>query len=327
MSDDLRPGPELFELFPPLGMSGAEVLEAATASPVVAQLLELLEPHATVVRTDGSRVLRKARRLSPLANEHPKIAAGLDRARNHDGPPRYSVTVDTYGEDQVREWEVSDEPYYRRLAEACRLGVDPGDSLSLHRDEFPERVLLNTGRPPQPLLRGGREYTPEDLRAHDKSRRYYEGPHVVEQIAEAETLWELDYERVCQGGAPIQTVMVHDADNDYGTTMYPVPVGCSQERRARLIWREAEPDNPDDEFYQVCWWCDAWLDRGIDAMLVVSCGAILRVFPTCPGCHDEFVADIPVGLDFHHVSDRNFFLRGMPDDAYLGGSGSAEANR
>lgn len=307
------PDPKWKKRLPALFLTDAELRRAALSDSQVAQLRELHEPHMMVIRKDGSRELRPIRRLSHAAVEHPVIAKGLDRARNHDRPQAFPLSAEDYGEDIVRIWENGDSPYHQMLAEGCRLGIDPSDRLSLHPDEYPARVLLNTGRPPQPKRRDDSEYTVDDLRKHDQRRRYYEGPHVVEQIAEAERLWQMDYDRISTGGFPTQAVIVHNDADDVGTVVYPVPMGCSPERRARLLWIDVDPD----ESYRCCWWCEGWQDQPIDAMMAVSCGATLRVFPTCPGCHDQFVADLGGVVDFQYLSDREFFLTGMPDDMYL----------
>lgn len=290
------------------GMSAAML-----QSPEVAQKGELLEPQQVTERPDGSRVIQRERWLSALANEHPVIAESLARARNHDGPHRNPQSVAEYGEEQVREWEASDDPYLRGRAEACRAGVDDHDPLS-YADYYPDRLLLNTGRPPQPRLPGGREYTLDDLRRHEANRPYYEGPHVVQQIATAQEMWQLDHDRVYAAGNPVRVVILHNHPDDWGTSVVPVPINCTAERRAQLLWMDNRPGGE----YEDCWHCGEDEPGGIDAMLLVTCGPVLRVFPTCRDCHDDFQKYFPHGgLDFQYVSDRSFFQSGLPDDRFL----------
>lgn len=303
---------ELRKAFPALGMSDQKIRRTANAQ--ADQIEALHEPYAIHAKHDGTREMRRVRDLSPLWHAVPEIVAGVDRARHHGQPEADPLSVDGCGgEDAVWLMEHSEDSYQRMKAEAARLGVDPRDRLALHPDEYPERVLLNTGRPPQPLLPGGREYTIDDLRAHDDNRRFYEGPHIVDEIAEQDDLWQLEYERIQRGGAPIQTVLIHD---DGGTEEHPVPMHCSHYRALLLTFREFAAR----EFaahYPECWFCRDCSDDGLDALLLVSGGATMRAFPTCGECRRRFLAETNgVGLDFYYARDRAFFREGLPDDAY-----------
>ncbi|MFT3663318.1 MAG: hypothetical protein QM809_18720 [Gordonia sp. (in: high G+C Gram-positive bacteria)] len=300
---------ELGRRFPALSMKSDELL--SVVDPLAEQILALHQPLVNRMTRDDVKGLRRARDLSPLANEHPVIRASLDRARNNEPPSCHPFTMEYYGEEAIREMEQSANPYRRKIAEAIRMGVDPFDSLSLHSDEFPSRVLRNTGRPPQPRFPKGREYTEQDLRDHDRNRRYYDGPHVTREIADADRLCELDYDRIARGGFPAQTVVVHNAPNDVGTIPYPVPLWTTPERVLLLAWHDPETDR-----YAECWHCQEWEDTGIRWLMMVSCGATLRVLPTCRQCRRRFTRDLPDGLDYLDLDDRSFFRDGWPDDAY-----------
>ncbi|KXO91298.1 hypothetical protein [Tsukamurella pseudospumae] len=303
--------PELIEVAPALGMSGAEL--SAAHSPSIDHLLAMNEPKVTIMGPDGHRVLVRERRLSRNVNKHPLGVAGLDRARNEDrGPATYAETVEMLGEDRVRELEASSDPRDRARAGCARLEVDPSDNVIDYAGHYPDRLLLNTSRPPQPLLPGGREYTLEDLRAHDSKRCYYEGPHVQERIAAEERVCQLDYERVRAAGAPDRVVVIHNQPEDVCTEAHPVPVMSTPLRIVRLLWRETAESG-----FAQCWWCEEWQDTEIDAMMVVTCGPTTRVFPTCPTCEEVFKADLGDGVDFVYVSDRRFFQIGLPSDEYL----------
>lgn len=308
-----KPNRKLRKEFPALGMADQNI--HSTADTTVEQLEALHQPHTMVAREDGAKVLRRVRDLSPLAQAHPVIAAGIDKAREQGMPQADPLSVELFGEDTVWAWEHGDDPRRRLDAEAARLGVDPTDPMSLSEDEYPERVLLNTGRPPQPRLPGGKEYSVADLCEHEHRRQYYEGPHVVAEFAEADELWQLDYERIVRGGFPDQTVVVHSSRSDLGTVVHPVPMQCSQRRALWLLWRD--PDAV-AERYGECWFCEDWPDNGIDSFLTVSCGATLRALPTCSTCRRRFLADTDgEGLDFFYPDDRSFYEHGCPDDAYL----------
>lgn len=310
-----KPNRKLRKDFPALGMSDRALRASADAD--VERLEALHEPHSMVARQDGGKVLRRVRDLSPLWHAVPMIVAGIDRAREHGMPQADPMTVEQVGEDVVWSWEHSDDPRRRLDAEAIRLGVDTKDTVSLSEDAYPERVLLNTGRPPQPRLPGGKEYSVADLREHEQRRQYYEGPHVVAELAEADELWKLDYERVVRGGFPDQTVVVHSSRSDWDTVVHPVPMQCSQRRALWLLWRDPRVMTV-YERYGECWFCEDWPDDGIDSFLTVSCGATLRALPTCSTCRRRFLAETDgAGLDFFYPDDRSFYEHGCQDDRYL----------
>lgn len=278
------------------------------------QILELFSPRRTVVGPNGQRAVVREMKLSPLVREHPLGRAGLDRARNVDRGPKPDVeTVEMIGQEQVREWEVSGDPYDRDRAQAVRLGIDTRDHTIDYYERYPDRLLLNTGRPPLPLLPGGREYTLEDLRQHDNHRVLYEGPEALSRIAEEERVCQLDYERISRGGAPDRTILFHSDPGDMGTQAYPVPVLSTPLRMLRLMWKDySETD------YRACWWCEQWQDDAdIDAIMPVTCAATTRALPTCPTCERTFKADLGSGVHFLHASDRTFFQIGLPSDEYI----------
>jgi hypothetical protein len=310
-----KPSRKMRNDFPALGMSDQDI---RSSSNTTAERLEALhEPRTMIAREDGAKVLRRVRDLSPLAHAHPTISAGIDKAREHGLPQAFPPSVEQFGEDTVWAWEHSDDPQRRLLAEAIRLGVETRGVVSLSEDEYPVRVLLNTGRPPQPQLPGGKEYSVADLLGHEQRRQYYEGPHIVAEVADADELWRLDYERIVRGGVPDQTVVVHSSRDDMDTAVYPVPVQCSQRRALWLLWQDPRVMTV-YEPYRECWFCEDWLDDGIDSFLTVSCGATLRALPTCPSCRRQFLDDTNAeGLDFFYPYDRSFFEQGCPDDAYL----------
>lgn len=276
---------------------------------------ELHMPKRTVIGPSGHPVVVRERRLSRAVRNHAALGApGLDRAKNADRGPQPSVeTVETFGEDQVREWEASSDSQDRARARAIRLGIDTRDHVIEYAERYPDRLLLNTGRPPLPPLPGGREYTLDDLRAHESKRVLFEGPEVFERIAAEERVCQLDYERICAGGVPDRTVIVHNDLTDMGTEAYPVPVMGTSLRQLRLMWMDYTESN-----FRMCWWCRQWQDDAdIDAIMPVTCGATTRAFPTCPACEREFRDDLGDGVDFLHVSDRTFFEIGLPSDEYL----------
>lgn len=91
---------------------------------------------------------------------------------------------------------------------------------------------------------------------------------------------------------------------------YPVPWGWSQHRVARMVARGCAD----------CAFCDHWsAGRFTDDYLLVGCGAILRVFPTCDDCRTRHARDLEwrPGLDYVSASDHWFAETDYPDDRYI----------
>ncbi|WP_280300859.1 hypothetical protein [Nocardia neocaledoniensis] len=96
---------------------------------------------------------------------------------------------------------------------------------------------------------------------------------------------------------------------------WPVPYGYSRLRVAYLMsWA----------FARCCYWCGRWRDdtpgRAIDFTMLISCGAVLRMFPTCADCRMGFDREIgrPDASILHFITNDGWaHSTGWPIDKYL----------
>lgn len=94
---------------------------------------------------------------------------------------------------------------------------------------------------------------------------------------------------------------------------WPVPYGYTALRVAYLMsW----------VYGRCCYWCGEWhnaLGRAVDFTLLVSCGSILRLFPTCTNCRIEFDAETggpDSGVLYFIINDGWLNSVGWPADVH-----------
>lgn len=296
-----------------------------SVNPSTDRYLELTNPYSTELRPGLGPTVVPQRQLSPLWHTSEEIMDAVIRAQedHNSEPPPVTVAAcgGVRGETFLRELENSGDSADRAKAKAIRAGVDWRDMIGdyLHDDLYADRLLLNTGRPPLPLLPGGREYTVDDLRQHEAERRYFGGAEAMARIHHEKQVVDLDRERIRRAGEADRTVILHSADrgdDDHGvfTQPLPVPAMCSPLRAARLYYADPRVGTE----LTTCWFCHEDRDQ-IDALMMISCDPTTRALPTCATCERYFSDRLGHGVDFLKVSYRRFFQLGMPSDEYLVG--------
>lgn len=302
MNDDSTPDPELLELFPPLGMSGQEVLEAATASPVVDAIKAAMQPDHFVAEPDAelsavavAELPREGKEFTSWERRPLVVADEITRVIHEPGAYRFSLpTPDEMAHALGVDYIHSDLPGRKVLPPKGRY------SDSELRDELIHRLGTRMQSRREALAQREQRYVAEELAAACT------GP-IVKQV--------MLYSRVMPGfwsRVPWELAerAGRDPESDRGHQVraaFPVPVGYSAYRVARLIA---------DDFSHGCWWCrddeDSSSQRKFDLpVMLVSTGGSLRCFSTCGECREA----IGPGPDYY-VPDGWDAQHGYPAEAY-----------
>ncbi|WP_433611080.1 hypothetical protein [Prescottella agglutinans] len=195
-----------------------------------------------------------------------------------------------------------------RSHQEISTGVDRAQAIPLKFDvdglREVDRIYSNTGRRlmPEKWVDG---YTADELRAEERDRLQI----TKKQQRRLDAEYELVLDAAEHGGQPTGAVVIHSEEwtEESGVLACPVPFGWSPHRVVRVLSLGSN----------ACFWCGCRQNRRLDDHLLVSCGSILRVFPTCVECRQRFERDTEYsGLDWHILSDRWNRSVGYPSDEW-----------
>lgn len=169
------------------------------------------------------------------------------------------------------------------------------------------RILANIGR--EPLPHNPQGYKEEGLRALEQ---IHVGADEQERL---DYKYELMTDIQERSGQPGCMVALHckgwTYDSDYPaprSPAWPLSRMWTPKRAARRVAQGCWD----------CWFCDGAVNRNPEYYLLVSCGAVVHMFATCPTCKADFDRDTePGGLDWVNSADRSWGQAGFPDDRYL----------